>query len=320
MARASSKRSTKAPFPGYIAPALASLERSPPLGSAWVHELKFDGYRLQAHVQAGEAKLLTRRGLDWTTRFGGLAGAVRALPVESAIIDGEVVIEDERGLSSFSALQEALGAGRGNFVLYAFDLLYLDGRDLRELPLIERKAALAGIIAAPGRVRYSEHFDDGPALFRIACEIGAEGIISKRRDMRYVPGRSKCWLKVKCAWRQEFVVAGYVRSKASARAIGSLVLSYYEDCKLIYAGRVGTGFSDNLAHELWERLEAMRTPASPFAKRLPRADTRGVCFVRPEIVIEVQFRGWTGDRLVRHASFRGLREDKRAEEVALEAT
>jgi bifunctional non-homologous end joining protein LigD len=287
---------------------------------AFVHEVKLDGYRLQAHVRNGKVTLYTRRGLDWTHRFGRtLPAAVLQLPLKTAIVDGEVIVEGKGGLPSFSALQDALSiGGKGQYVFYAFDLLYLDGRDLRELPLIERKAALAKLIPAPDVVRYSEHFDDGAGLFRQACAIGLEGIVSKKRSAPYRSGRGKDWLKVKCSLRQEFVVAGFVPSKAHARAIGSLVLGYYEGGKLIHAGRVGTGYTERVAIELYECLAAMQIPASPFAKRLARVDARDVIFIQPKLIAEVEFPGWSSDGLVRHASFQGLREDKRPEEVVRE--
>jgi len=307
-------------FPGFVPPELATLRSSAPPGSSFVHEVKLDGYRLQPHIRDGKLALYTRRGLDWTHRFGkGLAAAFGQLPVRTAILDGEVVVEGPGGLPNFSALQDALATGsHGRYVFYAFDVLYLEGRDLRELPLVDRKALLAPLIPVPGVLRYSEHFEDGIGLFRHACAIGLEGIISKRRDAPYRSGRGKDWLKIKCELRQEFVVAGYVPSKSHSKAIGSLVLGYYDGGKLVHAGRVGTGYTERLAIELYERLEEIRTPASPFAKRLGRAEARDVRFVRPDLVAEVRFRGWSSDNLVRHASFRGLREDKRPGDVTLE--
>ena len=192
---------------------------------------------------------------------------------------------------------------------------------MRRAPLIERKAALADIIGPPGVVRYSEHFEeDGPRLLRHACRIGLEGVVSKVRDAPYRSGRGKEWIKSKCSNRQEFVITGYVPSTVSSKAIGSLVLGYFDKGKLIHVGRVGTGFSNRVAADLFRRLDEMSITKSPFARKLAAEDARRVRFVRPELVTEVEFRAWTAEGLIRHASFRGLREDKRAEEVVLETT
>jgi bifunctional non-homologous end joining protein LigD len=307
-------------FPGFIPPMLATSRSSPPAGGNWLHEIKFDGYRLQAHIRSDRVKLLTRTGLDWTARFGiPLAGALADLPVEEAVIDGEVVAEGEGGAPDFSALQDALSTGRTDrLIFYAFDLLYLDGYDLRAVTLVGRKTVLAALIAPSGMVRYSEHFEgDGKQVFSHVCRLGLEGVVSKL-DAPYRSGRSKGWIKSKCFNRQEFVVAGYVPSTVSSTAIGSLVLGYFDEGKLIHAGRVGTGFSHKLAEDLFRRLDAMRISKSPFTKKLSGLDGRRVRFVRPEFVAEVEFRTWTTEGLIRHASFRGLREDKLAEEVVVE--
>ena len=247
--------------------------------------------------------------------------ALADLPVTEAIIDGEVIAENAAGAADFSALQDALSTGRTErLIFYAFDILCLDGYDLRLAPLVARKSALEAIIIAPGPVRYSEHFEeDGPRLLSHVCRLGLEGVVSKIRDAPYRSGRLKSWIKSKCSNRQEFVVAGYVPSTVSSKAIGSLVLGYYADGKLIHAGRVGTGFSNKVAADLFRRLDAMTIPKSPFARKLSALDARRVRFVRPELVAEVEFRAWTTEGLVRHASFRGLREDKLADEVVLES-
>jgi bifunctional non-homologous end joining protein LigD len=312
------KGAKKAGFPGFILPMLATSRSGPHAAGNWLHEIKFDGYRLQAHIRSDRVKLLTRTGLDWSARFGvPLAVALADLPVEEAIIDGEVVAEGKDGAPDFSALQDALSTGRTDrLIFYAFDLLYLDGYDLRPVPLIGRKTALATLIAPSGMVRYSEHFEgDGKQVFRHVCRLGLEGVVSKL-DAPYRSGRSKGWIKSKCFNRQEFVVAGYVPSTVSNTSIGSLVLGYFDNGKLIHAGRVGTGFSHKVADELFRRLDAMSK--SPFAKKLSTPDARRVCFVQPELVAEVEFRTWTADGLIRHSTFRGLREDKLANEVALE--
>jgi len=199
------------PLPDFVPPSLATLRAAAPTGEGWVHEIKFDGYRIQARLADGEVQLLTRKGLDWTDKFPNVAAAVGKLAAGAAIIDGEIVVEDENGISSFSALQAALKAGeRDRFVYYVFDLLYCDGRDLRDLPLIGRKAELARLLGkGRGPIRYSEHFaDDGAAVLRHACEMSLEGIVSKRKDARYVSGRSETFVKTKCANAQEFVVGG----------------------------------------------------------------------------------------------------------------
>ena len=218
-----------------------------------------------------------------------------------------MVAEEPGRAPNFSALQDALATGRTHrLVFYAFDLLYLDGYDLRPAPLIGRKTALAAILGAPGNVRYSEHFDeDGQRLLHHVCRLGLEGVVSKLRDAPYRSGRVKDWIKSKCTERQEFVVAGYVPSTVSSKTIGSLVLGYYDNGKLIYAGRVGTGFSNKVAADLFRRLDPMRIPKSPFAKKLTTEEIRQVRFVRPELVAEVEFRTWTTEGVIRHACFRG---------------
>lgn len=317
------KKARKAGYPGFIDPALATLRPAAPRGTKWLHEIKFDGYRVQAHVRSGKAKLFTRSGLDWSDRFGSaIASALARLPVETAIVDGEVVVDGPGGASDFSALQADLGAGRSDrLVFYAFDLLYHDGLDLRASRLAERKAVLAALMrSAPGVLRYSEHFDeDGEIVLRHACRLSLEGVVSKDRDAPYRSGRGKEWIKSKCSERQEFVVAGYTPSSTSRKAIGSLLLGYYDKDKLIHAGRVGTGFSQQTAVDLFKRLDKLRQASSPFAARLTADEARQAQFVRPELVAEVEFRAWTAEGAVRHASFRGLREDKAAQDVVLES-
>ncbi len=319
---ASIENAKKASIPGFVEPMLASLAKSPPSGERWLHEIKFDGYRLEVHLTHGRARLMTRSGLDWTAKFGdAIVAAFRALPVRDALIDGELVVENAAGASDFSALQADLSEGRTDrFRFYAFDLLYLDGYDLREAPLAARMAALGRLIGqSSGALRLSGHFDeDGAIVLRHACRLGLEGIVSKLRDAPYHSGRGKGWIKSKCSARQEFVVAGFVPSTAASDAIGSLVLGVYEGDALRYVGRVGTGFSASTARALYRRLEPMRIAASPFADRLSSEEARQVRFVRPELVAEVDFRAWTADNVLRHASFVGLREDKAPREVVRE--
>ncbi len=316
------KGAKKASMPAFVEPMLATLAAAPPPGARWLHEIKFDGYRLQARIAAGRVKLLTRGGLDWTRKFGkAVLAALQELPVATAIIDGELVVETDSGASDFSALQADLSAGRSDrFVFYVFDLLYLDGFDLRAAPLIARKELLAQLVGdGDAIVRYSNHFDENGALvLRHACRLSLEGVVSKLRDAPYRSGRGKSWIKSKCAARQEFVIGGFVPSSVSRKAIGSLVLGIYDGGKLRHVGRVGTGFSGAVAATLFRQLDRLRVASSPFDGRLTAEEARQVHYVRPELVAEVEFRAWTADGHLRHASFRGLREDKAAREIVRE--
>ncbi|WP_201829969.1 DNA ligase D [Microvirga zambiensis] len=307
----------------FLEPSLATLVDEAPDGDEWIHEIKFDGYRLQARIDGKGIKLLTRKCLDWTAKFKPVAAALRNLKLGSALLDGELVVEEESGLSSFASLQADLKSGRTDrMVFYAFDLLYLDGFDLTRMPLIERKTLLATLLEdapAGGILRYSSHLEgDGETMIRHACRLGLEGIVSKHRDKPYLAGRGMHWQKTKCTQRQEFVIAGYVPSTVSPKAIGSLVLGVYEDVRLVHVGRVGTGFSATLARDLWADLDRLKRPASPFSAALSRDAARGVRWVKPELVAEVEFRGWTNDGILRHASYKGLREDKEPSEIVRE--
>jgi bifunctional non-homologous end joining protein LigD len=317
------RRLGDAPLPDFVPPSLATLHSTAPSSPGWAHEIKYDGYRMQARLDRRKVRLLTRKGLDWTEKFPNVAAAVAKLPARTALIDGEVVVEDEDGASSFSALQAALKQGeRERFIYYVFDLLHLDGRDLTGLPMAERKAELARLLptAESGPVIYSEHFEgDGQAVLRTACLWRLEGIVSKRLDAPYRSGRSESFIKIKCSNAQELVVGGYSPSTALPRAIGALVVGYYDDGRLIYAGRVGTGYTRTLARDLWKRLYPLETSAPPF-DQIPRAEARrsDVRWVEPRTVIEAQLRGWTADGLVRQAAFKGVREDKSPREVVRE--
>jgi bifunctional non-homologous end joining protein LigD len=310
-------------LPAFVEPTLAQLVESAPRGGNWLHEIKLDGYRMQARIDGGKVQLLTRKGLDWTAKFKPVANALKNLKIPSALLDGEIVVEDEAGVSSFSALQQELKSGKGErFVYYVFDLLYLDGEDLRKATLADRKAALRLLfddLPQGGTIRFSDHLEeDGATLVRHACRMGLEGIISKRADQPYRSGRGDDWVKSKCTQRQELVIAGYLPSSASKKAVGSLVMGVYEAGNLVPVGRVGTGFTSEVAGSLYKALSSMEIKASPFAGKLPSAASRGVRWVRPELVAEVEFRGWTHDGMVRQGSFQGLREDKDPREVVRE--
>ena len=317
------KAAKRGALPRFVAPMLPTLTDAPPLSVDWIHEIKFDGYRIEAVLDAGKVVLRTRAGLDWTERFRSVAAVVAALPAKKCLIDGEIVVEDQNGISDFSALQAALKDGNAQvLVYYAFDLLHLDGLDLTRVPLIERKGLLGSLLAAAGKgggVRYSEHFDqNGDMMLQHVCRLGAEGIVSKRRNSPYKSGRTTDWTKSKCTNRQEFVVLGYVPSTTVRRAIGSLALGYYDKGKLVHAGRVGTGFSNKLATDLFALLERERIAKSALSAPLSAEARRNVVWVKPARVAEVEFRGWTADSNLRQASFKGLREDKDPKEIVRE--
>jgi bifunctional non-homologous end joining protein LigD len=321
-ARANGAGTTRGALPAFVPPCLASLADSAPDQGNWIHEIKFDGYRIQARLDHGQVRLLTRKGLDWTNKFPTIAEAIARLRAKTALIDGEVVAEDDSGISSFSLLQQDLKGGRHDrMVFYAFDLLHLDGTNLTDTPLVQRKNALARLLARrQDPLRFSESLrEPGSTLLRHACKLGLEGIVSKLADAPYRSGRGHDWIKTKCSDRQELIVAGVVPSTADSRAVGALVLGFYDRGKLHYAGRTGTGFTRDTARSLFRRLIALKSDEVPFGAIPPEErGARKPIWVKPTTVVEVDFHGWThGDR-VRQASFQGLREDKSALDVVRE--
>jgi len=312
----------KTPMPDFVSPQLATLVKEAPKGKEWLHELKFDGYRLLCHLNRGRIRLWTRNQKDWTDKFPNVSKALQTLRVQSAILDAEVVAMDASGRSSFQMLQQAIHktAGKG-LVLEVFDLIYIEGFSLTRTPLIERKRVLEELIASAGNnrtLRYSDHVEGNGAKFlKQACDFGIEGIVSKLADSLYESTRSHNWQKVKCLRRQEFVIAGYTLSDKGL-PFSSLVLGVYEKGKLIYAGRAGTGFSNKQRVELKKMLDRIARPTKPFAEIPKDPDLRKAVWAEPKLIGEVAFTEWTNEGVIRHPSFQGLREDKQPSEVIRE--
>jgi len=306
-------------FPKFREPQKATLVDAVPAGSGWLHEMKYDGYRCLLALAGGEARIYTRKGLDWTDKFPEIAEAAGAIQCESALLDGEIVALDEKGNTGFSALQQAISEGGRGLSLFLFDALEIDGTKLESMPNLERKQRLAALVGEgrPPFILYADHIiGKGEQLFDAMCKAGQEGIISKRADAPYRHARTKTWLKIKCTRRQEFVIIGWSESDKKGRGFRALLLGVHEKGRLRYAGKVGTGFSIDVQHDLRARLDKLAAVKAPA--EVPRAEARGAHWVKPELVAEIAFAEFTADNVVRHASFLGLRGDKKAKEVVAE--
>jgi bifunctional non-homologous end joining protein LigD len=315
------KGAKKASLPHEMEAQLATLVKSPPTGDDWVHEIKYDGYRMLCRIAKGDVQMISRNGKDWTGNFPGLVDALGALDVKSAWLDGEAVVVDKQGRTSFQALQNALSGSGAGLNYLAFDLLYLDGYDLRGAALTERKKVLAQLLdGAPPAVKYSEHFAvPGGAFYDNVCKLGLEGMVSKRGDQPYRAGRGPAWQKTKCARRQEMVIGGYTDPEGSREAFGALLLGVYEpDGSLAYAGKVGTGFNAESLATVYKKLKPLERKDAPFSNPPRGAEARRAHWVKPVLVAEVAFTEWTNDGTLRHPSFQGLRADKKATDVVRE--
>ena len=311
-----------AALPESIKPQLATLVESVPDGD-WRYEVKFDGYRIMARIDSGKVQLFTRNGHDWTAKMPQQAEALAALGLESAWLDGEVVVPNEDGTPDFQALQNAFEVGRsGTIVYYLFDLPYLNGMDLREVPLEERRAALSQVLEHNDNdlLRFSADFTEQPeSVLESACQMKLEGLIGKRAGSTYVSKRSSSWVKIKCKNRQEFIIVGYTDPKGARSGFGALLLGLHDEAgALHYAGKVGTGFNQVTLKSLHAKLKALEVDKSPLAKAPPAADVRGAHWLKPELMCEVAFAEMTRQGVIRHSVFHGLRSDKPAQAITHE--
>ena len=313
---ASTKKNTKGKLPAFVAPELATLVGESPAGDDWLHEIKYDGYRAIAAVGGGKVKIYTRSGKDWTKKFASIASALVDLDVASALLDGEIVVLDDKGRSNFAALQNGLKHRSAPLTYFVFDLLELDGKDLRKSPLIERKKTLRQLLKnTPEALNYSDHVaGHGAEVLKNACKMGLEGIVSKRADGAYVSRRTRGWLKSKCQGNDEFVIGGYRISDKKGRAFASLLLGEYVGEELHYRGRVGTGFDEKLMHDLASRMSKLERKSCPFVDADSDAE-KGARWVTPKLVAQISYTERTRDGRLRHPSFLGLRTDKPAKEV-----
>jgi bifunctional non-homologous end joining protein LigD len=292
----------KAAFPGFIPPALATKIDRPPTGERWIHEIKFDGYRIQLHIANDDIKVFTRRGNDWTKRFRKIAADAYLINARSAIIDGEVVVPAKDGTTDFSVLQNELKGRSDKIVMVAFDLLYLNGQDVRKLPLLERKALLQKLIAKTA-IQFSESFElDGSEMFRHACRTGLEGVVSKVRDSRYPTDRTNDWVKVTCAQRETLPIAGFA---LDGNKWDGIYVGREKAGRLIYAGKVDHGFTPESEKELRAKLKPLVRRTQPYAKKIAH---RGI-WVEPSLLAEIEYRTKSAEGKVRHPFYKGLRED-----------
>jgi bifunctional non-homologous end joining protein LigD len=314
------KGAKKAPMPASLEPQLATLVEEAPQGSDWVHEIKLDGYRALIRVEKGKATAWSRNGNDWSRPFAPIVLACASLPCKTAWIDGEVCVVKADGRTDFQALQADLGAGRTDrLVMYAFDLVYLDGYDLRRAPLLERKRLLRDLIEAgpSGPLKYSDHvMGEGPTFFHGACRMALEGIVSKRADAPYTSARTRDWRKVKCVCRDEVLIGGFTAPKGARTAFGALLVGQYDgEGQLRYAGRIGTGFDERTLRDLHAAMKKLEVAKPPFADAVPREHARGAKWVRPELIAAVTYTEMTREGYLRHPVFQGLREDLEPEQV-----
>jgi len=316
-------------IPAFVPPQLSQLAKAPPEGDGWAHEVKYDGYRLHARLAGREVKLLTRTGLDWTDRYPATAEALAGLRARGTYVDGELCAVRPDGTTSFAELQAATDSrSTGHLVYFAFDLLFLNGRDMTASPLLDRKGRLQSLLkGAPQSIQYSgHHIGDGNRILDAACRAKAEGIISKRVDAPYVSGNRGLWRKSKCLNREEFAIVGYTDPEGSRPHFGALLLGYYDDDgRLVYAGRAGTGFSDTELRRVYDLLQPLRVSKMPLDAPPARKTRFGsplelsrVHWLRPELVCEVTYLTWTADGLLRAVSYQGLRADKLAKQVRRE--
>ena len=295
------------PFPSYVEPALATLTPKPPAAANWVHEIKFDGYRAQLHKRDAGTKMFTRRGYDWSDRFRNIIASTHELKTHGAILDGEVIVPTNEGRSDFGALESALGkkGGDDRLVFYAFDILHLEVLDLRGCTLVDRKRVLEALLqGVKGPIKYSEHLEaSGSEVFRNACELELEGVVSKRMDSTYQSGRTNVWMKTTCRMRDTFVMAGVAKK---AGKFDGIYLGREERGKLVYAGKLERGFNEQDKKRILALSDRLRAKAQPIdaPRRFPKAH-----WVKPRVLVDAEFRGKTGEGLLRHPSFKGVRRD-----------